>query len=95
MQTLKLAKLVQIKIDTAISEAINEQLACPGRPGPVRCRALHARVEPAESPCGGRDSCESRQTGNHHHPGPILHLILFNVYDQPGGINVKAGVIKA
>ena len=35
------------------------------------------------------------QTGNHHHPGPILHLILFNVYDQPGGINVKAGVIKA
>ena len=53
MQTLKLAKLVQIKIDTAISEAINEQLACPGHPGPVRCRALHARVEPAESSMRG------------------------------------------
>ena len=37
MQTLKLAKLVQIKIDTAISEAINEGSHVPG---------LHERVEP-------------------------------------------------
>ena len=40
MQTLKLAKLVQIKIDTAISEAINERLACPGCPGPVSLSSL-------------------------------------------------------
>ena len=72
MQTLKLAKLVQIKIDTAISEAINEQLACPGRPGPVRCRALHARVEPAESSMRGRDSGESRADRKSSPPGPDL-----------------------
>ena len=73
MQTLKLAKLVQIKIDTAISEAINERLACPGRPGPVSLSSLA---------CEGGAECGGRAQGRQEIISTrALHLILFNVYD--------------